>query len=66
MAGGDQEEVDMHVLLPDLHPWNLTDKAAFESNAADARGESGRLSLRRVSSMVARSGSPFRLNRTWP
>lgn len=36
-GGGDQDEVDMHVLLPDLHPWNLTDKAAFESNAADAR-----------------------------
>jgi hypothetical protein len=36
-AGGDQEEVDLHVLLPDLHPWTQTDKAAFESNAPDAR-----------------------------
>src|SRR5262249_225331 len=36
-AGGDQDEVRLHVLLPDLHPWNLTDKAAFESNAPNAR-----------------------------
>ena len=36
-AGGDQDEVDMHVLLPDLHPWTSTDAAAFASNAPDAR-----------------------------
>jgi len=35
-SGGDQDEVDLHVLLPDLHPWTQTDKAAFESNAPDA------------------------------
>ena len=36
-AGGDQDEVDLHVLLPDLHPWTLTDRAAFESNAPTSR-----------------------------
>jgi len=36
-AGGDQDEVDLHVLLPDLHPWTLTNQAAFASNAPDAR-----------------------------
>jgi hypothetical protein len=36
-AGGDQDEVHLHVLLPDLHPWTLTDAAAFASNARDAR-----------------------------
>jgi hypothetical protein len=36
-GGGDQDEVDLHVLLPDLHPWTSTDRAAFESNAPDAR-----------------------------
>ena len=36
-AGGEQDEVNLHVLLPDLHPWTLTDQAAFASNAPDAR-----------------------------
>ena len=36
-AGGDQDEVHLHVLLPDLNPWTLTDEAAFASNAPDAR-----------------------------
>jgi len=36
-AGGDQDEVKLHVLLPDLHPWTQTDAAAFDSNARDAR-----------------------------
>lgn len=35
--GGDQDEVHLHVMLPDLHPWTQTDKAAFESNSPDAR-----------------------------
>ena len=36
-GGGEQEEVKLHVLLPDLHPWTLTDAAAFASNAPDSR-----------------------------
>src|SRR5690349_2378617 len=26
-AGGDQDDVKLHVLLPDLHPWTQTDAA---------------------------------------
>ena len=36
-GGGDQDEVALHVLLPDLRPWTQTDAAAFASNAPDAR-----------------------------
>jgi hypothetical protein len=34
---GDQDDVPMHALLPNMAPWSPGDKAAFASNAPDAR-----------------------------
>lgn len=36
-SGGDQDEVALHVLLPDLHPWRPVDAEAFASNAPNSR-----------------------------
>lgn len=34
---GDQDDVPMHALLPNMSPWSPGDAAAFESNAPNAR-----------------------------
>ena len=36
-SGGDQEDVPMHALLPNLSPWTPADAAEFSSNAAETR-----------------------------
>jgi len=36
-SSGDQDDVPMHALLPNMSPWSPTDAAAFASNARDAK-----------------------------
>lgn len=36
-SGGDQDDVQMHALLPDLEPWSQANAAEFSSNLAGAR-----------------------------
>jgi hypothetical protein len=36
-SSGDHDDLPLHVLLPDMTPWREADRAAFASNAPDAR-----------------------------
>lgn len=46
---GDQDDVPLHALLPNMSPWSPGDAAAFESNAPDARVVHFTLALDRAS-----------------